>query len=167
MFFLNSRLRYEDVADGTAHTLFVGEKFVGSDPDLGWLSGTRATLRNTGHSLRMTDRTWPEPKVIPSDLREMADDLESEEWTEQADSDGPPEVDEEDKGGRDSPDEELAPQPRAETDDPLFVGGFGSQHVGGAVFAFGDGKVEFISLSIDQVVYQQMGNRADGAPLSR
>lgn len=45
--FLNSHIRPDDVTDGLAHTLFVGEKLV--DPhDLGWLSGTRATLRNTG-----------------------------------------------------------------------------------------------------------------------
>jgi len=45
--FLNSRVRREDVTDGLAYTLFIGEKRV--DPkDLGWMSGTRATLRNTG-----------------------------------------------------------------------------------------------------------------------
>ena len=47
MFFLNSRVRYQDVLDGTSQTLFVGEKLTLSG-DLGWLSGTRATLRNTG-----------------------------------------------------------------------------------------------------------------------
>ncbi len=45
--FLNSAIRREDITDGTAHTFFVGEKR--ADPgDLGWMSGTRATLRNTG-----------------------------------------------------------------------------------------------------------------------
>lgn len=44
--FLNSRIRREDVTDGVSHTLFLGEKR--TEPgDLGWLSGTRATLRNT------------------------------------------------------------------------------------------------------------------------
>ena len=47
VFFLNSRIRPRDVKDGLSHTLFVGEK--GIEPnDLGWMSGTRATLRNTG-----------------------------------------------------------------------------------------------------------------------
>ncbi len=45
--FLNSRVRREDVSDGLAYTFFVGEKRMTPD-DLGWMSGTRATLRNTG-----------------------------------------------------------------------------------------------------------------------
>jgi len=46
-FFLNSRIGYQDLSDGSSNTLFFGEKatFIG---DLGWMSGTRATLRNAG-----------------------------------------------------------------------------------------------------------------------
>jgi prepilin-type N-terminal cleavage/methylation domain-containing protein len=45
--FLNSHISRNDVTDGVSHTLYVGEKM--ADPtDLGWMSGTRATLRNTG-----------------------------------------------------------------------------------------------------------------------
>lgn len=47
VFFLNSRVREADVTDGLATTLFVGEKIVGRG-DLGWVSGTWSTLRNTG-----------------------------------------------------------------------------------------------------------------------
>lgn len=45
--FLNSSIRYEQISDGSTHTIFLGEKLrqAGS---LGWASGTRATLRNTG-----------------------------------------------------------------------------------------------------------------------
>lgn len=52
--FLNSRIRFDDLADGSSQTLFVSEK---SPPrgstaaDLGWASGTPATLRNTGHPI--------------------------------------------------------------------------------------------------------------------
>jgi prepilin-type N-terminal cleavage/methylation domain-containing protein/prepilin-type processing-associated H-X9-DG protein len=46
MFFLNSKVRYDDIPDGSSNTIFVGEKKNGGD--LGWMSGTRATLRNTG-----------------------------------------------------------------------------------------------------------------------
>lgn len=49
-FFLNSRLKYDDLSDGLSYTLFLGEK-VTDAWELGWLSGTRATLRNTGERL--------------------------------------------------------------------------------------------------------------------
>jgi prepilin-type N-terminal cleavage/methylation domain-containing protein len=45
--FLNSRIRQDEVTDGLRHTLFLSEKLAEAG-DLGWLSGTRATLRNTG-----------------------------------------------------------------------------------------------------------------------
>jgi len=56
MFFLNSAIRYEDLSDGSAHTLFIGEKEPDSQDDLGWMSGTRWTLRNTGAGLNADDR---------------------------------------------------------------------------------------------------------------
>ncbi|HEY2252061.1 MAG TPA: DUF1559 domain-containing protein, partial [Planctomycetaceae bacterium] len=43
--FLNSRIRYRDIRDGSSNTIFVGEH-ADLDP-LGWASGTRSTLRNT------------------------------------------------------------------------------------------------------------------------
>ena len=50
VFFLNSKLTRDDLKDGAAYTLFLGEKLI-DDTDLGWLSGTRGTLRNTGWPL--------------------------------------------------------------------------------------------------------------------
>lgn len=47
VFFLNSKLGYDDLEDGASATLFLGEKMTDAF-DLGWLSGTRATLRNGG-----------------------------------------------------------------------------------------------------------------------
>jgi prepilin-type N-terminal cleavage/methylation domain-containing protein len=50
VFILNQPQRREDIVDGLGYTLFLGEKL----PDaweLGWLSGTRASLRNTGSLL--------------------------------------------------------------------------------------------------------------------
>jgi prepilin-type N-terminal cleavage/methylation domain-containing protein len=44
--FLNSKTRFSDIEDGSSNTLLIGEHFLGN-ADLGWLSGTRATLRNT------------------------------------------------------------------------------------------------------------------------
>lgn len=53
VFFLKSRVSRRSISDGISHTLFIGEI---SDPvtKLGWMSGTRATLRNTGTGLNMT-----------------------------------------------------------------------------------------------------------------
>jgi prepilin-type N-terminal cleavage/methylation domain-containing protein/prepilin-type processing-associated H-X9-DG protein len=53
--FLNSRLGPDDVADGVSQTLFIGEKIV-EPGDLGWMSGTRASLRNTGTPINITGR---------------------------------------------------------------------------------------------------------------
>jgi prepilin-type N-terminal cleavage/methylation domain-containing protein len=56
MLFLNSAVRFKDIEDGSSRTLLLGEKpaeYVAYSPmpasaaDLGWVSGTRATLRNT------------------------------------------------------------------------------------------------------------------------
>lgn len=47
VFFLNSRIRYEDIIDGSSQTLFLGE-VIAEQGGLGWMSGTRATLRNMG-----------------------------------------------------------------------------------------------------------------------
>ena len=45
--YLNSHVSQKDVTHGTSHTIYVGEK-LSDEQDLGWMSGTRATLRNTG-----------------------------------------------------------------------------------------------------------------------
>jgi prepilin-type N-terminal cleavage/methylation domain-containing protein/prepilin-type processing-associated H-X9-DG protein len=52
-FFLNSRLTRDDLKDGAAYTLFLGEKFP-DNFDLGWLSGTSSTLRNTGSPFNLS-----------------------------------------------------------------------------------------------------------------
>ncbi|WP_164101571.1 DUF1559 family PulG-like putative transporter [Candidatus Laterigemmans baculatus] len=51
MLILNRTLSVEDVPDGLGATLLVGEKLDDDPQNLGWLSGTRATLRNLGHPL--------------------------------------------------------------------------------------------------------------------
>ncbi len=133
-FYLNSRVRVVDVVDGLSHTIFVGEVAVPSP--LGWLSGTRATLRNTGHPINGVDLstlelTKPANPPLPEDL--TAGDLETRiEHGSLAVS-------------------------------PGFVGGFSSVHLGkGANFAFGDGSVRFLKQTIDRMVYGRLGHRADG-----
>ena len=113
MLFLDSRVRFSDILDGSSHTLLISEKR-GSEGDLGWPSGTRATLRNTS----------PFPKRDPN-KRFSHDD----------------------------------PAP----EDPLFVGGFGSDHAGNLVVAgLADGAIRSISRDISPDVLRQLGHRADG-----
>lgn len=47
--FLNSSIGFRQIRDGASNTLMVGEKCVIEDAnELGWMSGTKCTLRNTG-----------------------------------------------------------------------------------------------------------------------
>ncbi|MFH1302587.1 MAG: DUF1559 domain-containing protein [Planctomycetota bacterium] len=45
--FLNSSTGYDQITDGSSNTIFIGEHLF-DDTNLGWMSGTRASLRNTG-----------------------------------------------------------------------------------------------------------------------
>jgi prepilin-type N-terminal cleavage/methylation domain-containing protein/prepilin-type processing-associated H-X9-DG protein len=130
--FLNSRIRYEDVEDGTSQTIYVGEKRL--DPtELGWASGTRATLRNTGWSVNSTALL---PNLVPG--------------SNPAADNGPGAT-----GAKPGP---QRPQ--------NVVGGFSSNHAGGANFCLGDGSVKFLKSSISTKVFALLGNRADGDLLS-
>jgi prepilin-type N-terminal cleavage/methylation domain-containing protein/prepilin-type processing-associated H-X9-DG protein len=58
VFFLNSSIRFSQITDGSSNTIFIGEKLIGTEigngsTDLGWMSGTRATLRNAGIPINM------------------------------------------------------------------------------------------------------------------
>ena len=53
VFILNRPIRPESITDGLSHTIFIGEKLP-DDNDLGWMAGTRATLRNTGTRINGT-----------------------------------------------------------------------------------------------------------------
>ncbi|NLS97030.1 MAG: DUF1559 domain-containing protein [Planctomycetaceae bacterium] len=57
VFFLNSAVAYKNVSDGSAHTIFIGEKGGEEKGTLGWMSGTRATLRNAG-TLINAEAAW-------------------------------------------------------------------------------------------------------------
>lgn len=64
--FANSFVRREDVTDGAANTIFVGES--AANDFFGWASGTRATLRNTGTPMTPV-KTAPGgmlPVVVPN-----------------------------------------------------------------------------------------------------
>ena len=48
LLFLNSKIRFADITDGSSQTILLGEIKVDSS-HLGWVSGTRSTLRNVGN----------------------------------------------------------------------------------------------------------------------
>ena len=169
MFFLNSKLRSRDIPDGTSNTFFFGEaniiqenqirqepprygysqrKFILPDDaegpfvyaNLGWMSGTPGTIRNTGNPPNVyvgPFSNWTMPKEVLEQLKAEANDsddpdakpvLPAEVWAE-----------------------ELPGQ--------FLVGGFGSFHSQVTNFAFGDGSVRSISTSIDLDVYRKLGSR--------
>lgn len=67
--FMNSAVAYDQIRDGLSRTILVGEKVnPRSSPDLGWVSGTSATLRNTGVAI---NTSW--------DVRAYLDPRQSEQ----------------------------------------------------------------------------------------
>ena len=133
--FLNSQITFSDIKDGAAYTLFAGEKLVDVKYDFGWLSGTRATLRNTGTAINET--------LLNAGSGDFYDDgLEEEQ--EGSDLNEP-----------------VYSAPIDPT-DPLAVGGFGSHHPGAALFALGDGSARTISSAIDARTLQRLAHRSDG-----
>ena len=56
--YLNSRVRYSDITDGPANTILLGE-IKNDGATLGWASGTRSTLRNTGIPLNEHESAGP------------------------------------------------------------------------------------------------------------
>jgi hypothetical protein len=75
-FVLNLAVPLDSVTDGTSNTLFIGEKALQSDV-LGWMSGTRATLRNTGspinHNLSSLRNQFPLDGAGPNSAPVAAD----------------------------------------------------------------------------------------------
>jgi len=65
--FLNSKIRFSDIEDGSSNTLLIGEHFL-SEPLLGWISGTRATLRNTSSVSEPPQRSGVEAEEEPDPL---------------------------------------------------------------------------------------------------
>jgi len=190
--FLNSRIGFDDLHDGASYTLLVGEKLTDDATDLGWLSGTAATLRNPGMGINWDNKIWKarggrfggdesawyleatgdEPFGF-----EMDDDWMEEEEDGSAD-------DAQDDDGQD--DDELAEDGLAEDrlaknlaegdeprdpfitlggkpDDPLAVSSFGSMHPGVAHFALTDGSVRTFWEDIDLGVMEKLAHRNDGA----
>lgn len=68
LFFLNSKVRYAEILDGSSQTIMLGES-IPYDQDLGWVSGTRASLRNVANfndraNRKLGSRTTPGPLTV-------------------------------------------------------------------------------------------------------
>ena len=186
-FILNMAIRYEDGSDGSSQTIFLGEKHV--DSSLGWMSGTRATLRNFGAGINnsATPPVALAAMAAPVDGMGMADGanadfLASNDWhlsglpanaKELIDlqAKGTPKAggQDGDSSGAGGADGDAAAEKKAKPKGApqLFVGGFGSSHPGGANMAYGDGHVTYVSENADIVALQQMADRADGKLLRK
>ncbi|MCR4413481.1 MAG: DUF1559 domain-containing protein [Thermoguttaceae bacterium] len=145
--FLNSRIRPRDVTDGMAHTIFVGEKRI-EPSDLGWISGTRSTLRNTGLAPAMLAAQGLQPVPGMPGV-----------WTPPVPFAEPPDGDAE-------PPDPTKPMEPAKPIDPakalLVVGSFDSNHPGGFNVLLGDGAVRFLMQTVDPNTFSKLGHRADG-----
>lgn len=183
VFFLNSRVRYDDITDGSAYTLFFGEKII-EPGDLGWMSGTRATLRNTGTPLNTTGFIGGRPNFARNPVA-VAGDIGSIEMYAIPEEGLGGSFEQEDSGGFDASlggsseggDGNAGTTAAADKTDgaddkasggaapqgPLLpIGGFGSPHPGGLQVAYGDGRVEYLSETMSMQLLKQLGNRADG-----
>ncbi|MBD3672559.1 MAG: DUF1559 domain-containing protein [Planctomycetaceae bacterium] len=133
--FLNSSVAFDDIQDGRSYTIFVGEADIPFTPTQGQL------VEEEGYGEAINPFGWMSGTA--SSLRNMGtminvgiDDFNRQRF-----------------GQMDNPEaEQEAPQ----------VGGFSSQHTGGAQFLLGDGSVRFISENIEPKTYQFLGHRADG-----
>ena len=188
VFFLNSKLSYDDLADGASATLFLGEKITDSF-DLGWLSGTRATLRNGGVTVsylnyrdglpRPGNVGYRNPVEITPDSKPEKLERDEPELTDEPADPSPPSTGPGSPGGapplpglppggpydpywQPAPYSKPPPPRPMPLNDPKYVGGFGSQHPQGMNAAFGDGSVRFLSSSVAHSLLQAFINRQDG-----
>lgn len=132
LLFLNSHVGYGEITDGSSHTILIGEMLPYED-SLGWASGTRSSLRNTGWFAGRSMTPGVQQQAPSPQRADQNRNLPAEAFTE---------------------DGSIKKE---------FVGGFDSHHTGGAQFCFADGSIRFLTQSIDPALYQNLGNRADGA----
>ncbi|HIF30163.1 MAG TPA: DUF1559 domain-containing protein [Planctomycetaceae bacterium] len=197
-FVLNRANRVLDIRDGLSQTLFISEKrIVGGDPyaDLGWMSGTRATLRNMSELNRPLGRlvAAPPPAAqLPGlDLPVSPSSIGPGGIVEAEGESSPGGVEGAigavaDAAARNGAGQESKPEGSdIDNQDPLAdktarpfvdpailakatpVGGLSSNHRGGVNAAFGDGAIRFLSESTDTLTLQQLVHRADGRLLRK
>jgi prepilin-type N-terminal cleavage/methylation domain-containing protein len=194
VFIQNRAVTVAEVLDGLSSTVFLGEKarragrfrLPDAGDSLGWMSGTRASLRNMGTPINsaaahLADGTQVLPpgmtleiEVGSADFDAIAGVRSSPDSSTTLPADPPPATGNSqgtaptlDGAPYVSPREVRLWQPKSR--QPVaavagpYVGGFGSFHCQGANFALGDGSVRFLTESIDFNVYLNLGHRSDGA----
>ena len=164
--FLNSSVRYEQIRDGSSNTIFVMESRLNGGSDLGWISGTKASLRNVVVVVS---------GGLPANL------------LGQLSLDGFTAIEEEAKelsSGNPIPGNAAEPQFRSHASSignansgnvrqeladlesgREFVGGGSSNHVGGGHFGMGDGSIRFISQNISPKLLRNLAHKSDGEML--
>jgi prepilin-type N-terminal cleavage/methylation domain-containing protein len=161
--YVNSFLRFAEISDGLAYTFALGE--IRRDPvDLGWISGTRATLRNGGAPINRTTVNRPyanDPGMVVEEPSNSDADARGDASAERF----PASDDDEEEEGE-SVEEgailDIPPPPMAS--NPLVeAGGFGSSHTGGAHVLMSEGAVRFVSENISLPIFQKLIDRADGS----
>lgn len=133
--FLNSAIRYEQVDDGTSYTIFVTESRIDRGGELGWMSGTRASLRN--------GVVWSNRGAV-----EAGGNAVTPEFVVRA-MEGATTVT--------VPSQRSGPRSTGNE-----VGGPSSHH--GSLFSalMGDGSVHILSSNINPILLRQLTHRADG-----
>lgn len=137
LMFLNSALRRRDIPDGMSTTFLLGETMPDARCLLGWMSGTRDTLRNVEGIAPIR------PNFLPKQLLDI----------EAARSDFLP------------TDIDWNPSASSPRDPFLEVGQVDSIH-SVVQLSFGDGRVIGMSRFTAPQVLQQLGNRQDQLPLT-
>jgi hypothetical protein len=172
VFFLNSRLCYEDLWDGASQTLFIGEKWSAAG-DLGWMSGTRATLRNAGAGLQPAAAGMGlfvgGTRYGSAGRRSLADAVPEGDAVDVQVSDesllnqlvSPALVTQYPGEGR----SDRSAVVKRPNDVRLTVGTFSSPHPGGGQWAGGDGSVRFWSQTAAEGTLSALAHRADGTLL--
>ena len=133
--FLNSAIRYEQIDDGTSYTIFVTESRIDRGGELGWMSGTRASLRN--------GVMWSNRGAVDAGGNVAAPEFVVRAMEEAT--------------------AVLAPTPKSGLRPTgNEVGGPSSHH--GSLFnaLMGDGSVHTLSKSINPILLRQLTHRADG-----
>jgi prepilin-type N-terminal cleavage/methylation domain-containing protein/prepilin-type processing-associated H-X9-DG protein len=134
--YLNSHVGFDDINDGTSQTILLGELRQNGG------SPSLGWASGTNSTLRNTGHPLNDPSSLATVFQNSPQLSDAEKFAAIT---------------------QMAEEGAVTVG---FVGGFSSQHPQGANFAFCDGAVRYVKSSIDRRVFQLLGHRADGEPIS-